>query len=82
KGKTEIAASLMRNGKRVGLTKATVNVLRAVNKVTLNTSKLSVYDPDDLADDAGRDAYDKVYDDRGKETFGVVSGKGEREKVL
>lgn len=49
KGRTEITASLMRNGKRVGQNKATVNVLRAVNKVTLNTGKLSVYDPDDPA---------------------------------
>ena len=49
KGRTEITASLMRNGKRVGQAKATVNVLRAVNKVTLNTTKLSVYDPDDPA---------------------------------
>ena len=49
KGQTKVSASLMRNGKRVGKTEATVNVLRAVNKVTLNTTKLSVYDPDDPA---------------------------------
>ena len=46
KGTTEVTASLMRNGKRVGQTKVTVQVLRAVQKVTLNTLKLSVYDPD------------------------------------
>ena len=46
KGDTEITASLMRNGKRVGQTKLTVHVLRAVQKVTLSTVKLSVYDPD------------------------------------
>ncbi len=46
KGTTEVTASLMRNGKRVGQTKVTVQVLRAVQKVTLNTVKLSVYDPD------------------------------------
>ena len=46
KGATEVTASLMRNGKRVGQTKVTVTVLRAVQKVTLNTVKLSVYDPD------------------------------------
>lgn len=48
KGKTEVSVSLMRNGKRVGnKATATVNVLRAVSKVTLNTTKLSVYEPDD-----------------------------------
>ena len=46
KGQAEVSASLMRNGKRVGQTRATVKVLRAVNKVTLNTTKLSVYEPD------------------------------------
>ena len=46
KGTTEVTASLMRNGKRVGQTKMTVQVLRAVQKVTLSTAKLSVYDPD------------------------------------
>lgn len=46
KGTTEVTASLMRNGKRVGQTKMTVQVLRAVQKVTLSTVKLSVYDPD------------------------------------
>ena len=46
KGTTEVTASLMRNGKHVGQTKVTVQVLRAVQKVTLNTVKLSVYDPD------------------------------------
>ena len=50
KGRTEVSVSLMRNGKRVG-NKAvtTVNVLRAVNKVTLNTTRLTVYDPYDPA---------------------------------
>ena len=49
KGKTEVTVSLTRNGKRVGKTVTTVNVLRAVNKVTLNTTKMSVYEPDDPA---------------------------------
>ena len=49
KGRADVTASLMRNGKRVGQAKTTVNVLRAVNKVTLNTSKLSVYEPGDPA---------------------------------
>ena len=49
KGQTEITASLMRNGKRVGQARATVKVLRAVQKVTLNTTRLSVYNPDDPA---------------------------------
>ena len=46
KGTTEVTASLIRNGKRVGQTKMTVQVLRAVQKVTLSTVKMSVYDPD------------------------------------
>ena len=49
KGKTEVSASLIRNGKRVGKAVATVNVLRAVTRVTLNTTKLSVYNADDPA---------------------------------
>ena len=48
KGQADISATWKLNGKK---TKATmrVNVLRAVSKVTLNTTKLSVYDPDDPA---------------------------------
>ena len=49
KGRTEVIATLTRNGKQAGRTAATVNVLRAVKKVTLNTTKLSVYEPDDPA---------------------------------
>ena len=49
KGQTEITASLIRNGKRVGQARTTVKVLRAVQKVTLNTNRLSVYNPDDPA---------------------------------
>ena len=49
KGQTEVYASLMRNGKRVARATIGVTVLRAVTKVTLNTTKLSVYDPDDPA---------------------------------
>ena len=49
KGRTQVAASLMRDGKRVIRTLATVTVRRAVTKVTLNTTKLSVYEPDDPA---------------------------------
>ena len=49
KGSTQISAILMRNGKQAGKTQVTVNVLRAVTKVTLNTSKMSVYRPDDPA---------------------------------
>ena len=48
KGQTEVTAALKRDGKRVGNpARIGVKVLRAVNKVTLNTTKLSVYDPDD-----------------------------------
>ena len=49
KGQAEVYASLMRNGKRVARATIGVTVLRAVTKVTLNTTKLSVYDPDDPA---------------------------------
>lgn len=50
KGQTEITATLKRDGKRVGNSaRVQVKVLRAVNKVTLNTTKLSVYAPDDPA---------------------------------
>ena len=47
KGETNVSVSLIRNGKRVGRAVMTVKVLRAVQKVTLNTSKLSVYDSAD-----------------------------------
>ena len=46
KGQTEVTASLIRNGKRVGQTRLSVKVLRAVTKVTLNATRLSVYEPD------------------------------------
>ena len=49
KGRTEVTATLTRNGKQAGRAVATVNVLRAVKKVTLSTAKLSVYEPDDPA---------------------------------
>ena len=49
KGRADVTASLMRNGRRIGQAKITVNVLRAVNKVTLNTSKMSVYESGDPA---------------------------------
>ncbi len=49
KGKTQVSVSLMRNGKKVVRTLATVTVRRAVTKVTLNTTRLSVYEPDDPA---------------------------------
>ena len=49
KGKTQISAVLTRNGKQAGKALVSVNVLRAVSKVTLNTTKLSVYDPYDPA---------------------------------
>lgn len=49
KGKTQVSVSLMRDGKRVVRTLATVTVRRAVTKVTLNTTRLSVYEPDDEA---------------------------------
>ena len=49
KGKAQINAVLTRNGKKAGQAALIVNVLRAVNKVTLNTTKLSVYNPDDPA---------------------------------
>ena len=49
KGQADISAVMTRDGKRVGQNPARirVNVLRAVKKVTLNTTKLAVYDPDD-----------------------------------
>ena len=47
KGDAVVTASLVRNGKRVGKAQMTVKVLRPVKKVTLNTTKLSVYDSAD-----------------------------------
>lgn len=47
KGQTVISASLIRNGKRVGRAQMTVTVVRVVQKVTLNTSKLAVFDAGD-----------------------------------
>lgn len=47
KGSTTITATLTRNGKRAGKTQLTVKVLRAVNRVTLGTTNLSVYEPND-----------------------------------
>ncbi len=49
KGEAQVSAALMRNGKRVVRTLATVTVRRAVTKVTLNTTRMSVYEPDDPA---------------------------------
>ena len=49
KGETTVTASLMRNGKRVIRAQAAVKVLRAVTKVTLNTTRLSVHDPEEPA---------------------------------
>ena len=50
KGFAEITATMKRDGKRVGSqATAQVKVLRAVKKVTLNTTRLAVYDPDDPA---------------------------------
>ena len=50
KGQADIVATLKRDGKRVGnQARIRINVLRTVTKVTLNTTKLSVYDPDDPA---------------------------------
>ena len=47
KGETTMSVSLIRKGKRVGKAVMTVKVLRAVEKVTLNTTKLSVYEAAD-----------------------------------
>ena len=47
RGKTEVTASLVRNGKAVVRARVAVTVLRAVTKVTLNITKLNVYEPDD-----------------------------------
>lgn len=47
KGETTLTVSLIRKGKRVGKAQMTLKVLRAVEKVTLNTAKLSVYDSAD-----------------------------------
>ena len=50
KGFAEITATMKRDGKRVGnQATAQVKVMRAVTKVTLNTTRLAVYDPDDPA---------------------------------
>lgn len=49
KGQTTVSATLRRNGKRVGQANMTVQVTRPVTKVTLNTQKLNVYEPDDPA---------------------------------
>ena len=49
KGDTIVTASLVRNGRAVIRAQMSVKVLRAVRKVTLNTTKLSVYDPEDPA---------------------------------
>ena len=47
KGETTLSVSLIRKGKRVGKAVMNLKVLRAVEKVTLNTGKLSVYDSAD-----------------------------------
>ena len=49
KGETTVTASLIRNGKRVGRAQLTVRVQRPVTKVTLNTTRLSVFAPEDPA---------------------------------
>lgn len=49
KGVTVVKATLTRNGKFVRSTQMRVQVLRPVTKVTLNTTKLSVYKADDPA---------------------------------
>ena len=49
RGETTVTASLIRKGKQVGRAQMTVKVLRAVTKVTLNTTRLSVFDPEDPA---------------------------------
>jgi len=49
KGQATISASLSRGGKRLVKAQATVKVLRAVKKVTLNVASLSVYEPTDPA---------------------------------
>ena len=50
KGQTDVTATFRRNGKRVGNpARITVKVLRAVSRITLNTGKLNVYNPDDPA---------------------------------
>ena len=64
KGETTVSVSLIRKGKRVGRAVMTVKVLRAVQKVTLNTAKLSVYDSADeeiawLLQDADEDDTDR-----------------------
>ena len=49
KGSSNVQAVLKRNGRQVGKAAVLVNVLRRVTKVTLNTTKLSVYEPDEPA---------------------------------
>ena len=47
KGQTRVTATLYRDGKRYYQAAINVNVIRAVKKVTLNTTRLTVYDPED-----------------------------------
>lgn len=47
KGQTEVTAILYKDGKRVIQARITVKVIRPVTKVTLKTSKMSVFEPDD-----------------------------------
>ena len=49
RGQATITATLMRNGKKAGQAQCTVKVLRPVQKVTLDTRRLNVYEPDDPA---------------------------------
>ena len=46
-GQSTVSAALKQNGKTVRSVKITVTVARKVAKVTLDTSKLQVYEPDD-----------------------------------
>lgn len=48
-GQVSVTASLQQDGKTVKTAKIVVNVARKVTKVTLNTTNLKVYEPDDEA---------------------------------
>ncbi len=47
KGKTTVTAVLRRDGRQAGRAQLSVTVIRAVQKVTLNTNNLAVYEPED-----------------------------------
>lgn len=65
-GQSTVSASLRRDGKTVRSAKITVTVARKVAKVTLDTSKLQIYEPDDpkILSLMGRSPEDEPLEDR------------------